>query len=216
MAPDLDARTLGCPVGEIVWLARYPVKSMPGEALDRADPSESGVDGDRRFALVDTETGRGGQRQGPAQVAGSARLVGADGIAAAMPAGIATAMMIDRAGHYSQVQYPAGSSRSCCSLTKGCACRKPHPRRSGGMFVFVEDAAEPIASLDPEPGYLVRVGERRGQWVQRPGVGEALVRPVAVVERFEFVQGVQQMSLVPDQGSVQQFVAACPYPAFHD
>jgi len=39
---------------------------------------------------------------------------------------------------------------------------------------------------------------------------------MAVVEAFEFVQGVQQVSLVPDQGSIEQFVAASPDPAFHD
>jgi hypothetical protein len=71
------------------------------------------------------------------------------------------------------------------------------------MFVFVQDASKSIPSSHVEPGYLVWVGDRRGQWVQRSGVGEALVRPVAVVEAFELVQGVQQMSLVPDQGSVQ-------------
>jgi hypothetical protein len=52
--------------------------------------------------------------------------------------------------------------------------------------------------------------------MQGSGVGEALVRPVAVVEVFEFVQGVEEVSLVPDQGSVQQFAAASPDPAFHD
>jgi hypothetical protein len=70
-----------------------------------------------------------------------------------------------------------------------CACRKPHPCRSGGMFVFVQDASKPITSSDPEPGYLVWVSDRGGQWVQGSGVGEALVRPVAVVEAFEFVNG---------------------------
>ena len=49
------------------------------------------------------------------------------------------------------------------------------------MFVFVQDASEPIASSHVEPGYLVGVGDRGGQWVQRSGVGKALVRPVAVV-----------------------------------
>jgi hypothetical protein len=55
------------------------------------------------------------------------------------------------------------------------------------MLVFVEDASEPVASSDPEMGYLVLVGERGGQWAQGSGVVEALVRPVAVVEAFEFV-----------------------------
>jgi hypothetical protein len=49
------------------------------------------------------------------------------------------------------------------------------------MFVFVQDASKSIASSDVELGYLVWVGDRRGQWVQGSGVGEALVRPVAVV-----------------------------------
>jgi len=84
------------------------------------------------------------------------------------------------------------------------------------MFVFVQDASKPIASSDPEPGYLVWVSDRGRQWVQRAGVGEALVRTMAVVEAFEFVQGVEQMPLVPDQGSIEQFVAASPDPAFHD
>jgi len=47
------------------------------------------------------------------------------------------------------------------------------------MFVFVQDASKPIASSDPEPGYLVWVSDRARQWVQRAGVGQALVRPMA-------------------------------------
>jgi MOSC domain-containing protein len=45
-------------VGEVVWLARYPVKSMLGERLQAVDITESGVDGDRRYALIDSETGK--------------------------------------------------------------------------------------------------------------------------------------------------------------
>ena len=45
------------PVGEVVWLGRYPVKSMLGEGIDDAVLEESGVVGDRRFALVDRDTG---------------------------------------------------------------------------------------------------------------------------------------------------------------
>jgi uncharacterized protein YcbX len=44
-------------MGEIVWLGRYPVKSMRGEELPDARLDESGVDGDRRLALIDAETG---------------------------------------------------------------------------------------------------------------------------------------------------------------
>src|SRR5258706_12194693 len=84
------------------------------------------------------------------------------------------------------------------------------------MFVLVEDAAKSIAWSDAEPGYLVWIGDRRGQWVQWSGVGDALMRSMAVVEVFEFVQRAQEVLLVPDQGSVQQFVAAGANPAFHD
>jgi hypothetical protein len=33
------------------------------------------------------------------------------------------------------------------------------------MFVFVQDAAKPIPSSDPEPGHLIRGGEWRGERV---------------------------------------------------
>jgi hypothetical protein len=49
------------------------------------------------------------------------------------------------------------------------------------MSVLVEDAAEAIASPDVETGYLVRIGDRHGQRVQRTGVGDALMRAVSVV-----------------------------------
>lgn len=44
-------------MGEIVWLGRYPVKSMLGEDLVAADLDGSGIAGDRRYALIDRETG---------------------------------------------------------------------------------------------------------------------------------------------------------------
>jgi hypothetical protein len=66
-----------------------------------------------------------------------------------------------------------------------CACRKCHPGRSRGMFVLVEGAAEAIKSADVESGKLVRIGDRFGQRLEWPGVGDALVRPVCVVEGLE-------------------------------
>jgi uncharacterized protein YcbX len=45
-------------VARVVELWRYPVKSMLGEELPTAEVTEHGVDGDRRLALVDRETGR--------------------------------------------------------------------------------------------------------------------------------------------------------------
>lgn len=44
-------------VGGVRELWRYPVKSMMGEQLDAVAVTERGVEGDRRFALIDSETG---------------------------------------------------------------------------------------------------------------------------------------------------------------
>jgi len=38
-------------------LRRYPVKSMLGESVDSLFVDEGGAEGDRRLALIDTETG---------------------------------------------------------------------------------------------------------------------------------------------------------------
>ncbi|MFE9207609.1 hypothetical protein [Micromonospora sp. NPDC007230] len=67
----------------------------------------------------------------------------------------------------------------------------------------MEDAAEAIAFSYVEAGQLGRIGDLRGQRVQRAGVRDALVWAVSVVELFELVQGVEQVPLVPDQGPVQ-------------
>jgi len=45
-------------VGTVESLWRFPVKSMRGEQLQEATISESGVLGDRAYALIDTDTGR--------------------------------------------------------------------------------------------------------------------------------------------------------------
>lgn len=44
-------------MGEIVWLGRYPVKSMLGEDQREVVLDAGGVVGDRRYALIDEETG---------------------------------------------------------------------------------------------------------------------------------------------------------------
>lgn len=46
------------PVGTVVSLWRYPVKSMMGEELNAADASERGLLGDRAYALVDPTNGK--------------------------------------------------------------------------------------------------------------------------------------------------------------
>jgi len=53
------------------------------------------------------------------------------------------------------------------------------------MFVFVQDAAEPVASSYVESNDLVGVRDWCGQRVDRAGIGEALVGPVFVVELLE-------------------------------
>jgi hypothetical protein len=49
-------------------------------------------------------------------------------------------------------------------LAQGCRCRNPHPRRSGGMDVLVEGAAESIVSMDVEVIESGRVKDRMRQW----------------------------------------------------
>jgi uncharacterized protein YcbX len=45
-------------LGTVAALYRYPVKSMLGEQLDRAELREGGLDGDRAFAVADQGDGR--------------------------------------------------------------------------------------------------------------------------------------------------------------
>jgi hypothetical protein len=59
------------------------------------------------------------------------------------------------------------------------------------VLIFVEDAAEAVASGDAEAGEFVRCGDRRGHGAQRSGVGDALVGSVLVVVGLELAQGVQ-------------------------
>jgi hypothetical protein len=71
------------------------------------------------------------------------------------------------------------------------------------MLVFMKHSTEPVASSYVKARDLARARERRGQWLERAGVGDALMRPVPVVELLELPQGVQEVGLVPDQRAVQ-------------
>jgi hypothetical protein len=65
-----------------------------------------------------------------------------------------------------------------------CGCRKLHPRWSCCVSVLVEDAAQALPFSDVQMRDLVRFGDRRGEWVEWSGVGDAAVGPVPVVEGF--------------------------------
>lgn len=52
-------------VGTVRALWRYPVKSMLGEQLSAAAVTERGMDGDRRLALLDRETGKVASAKNP-------------------------------------------------------------------------------------------------------------------------------------------------------
>ena len=72
----------------------------------------------------------------------------------------------------------------------------------------MEEAAEPVVSADVQACERGGFGDRFGQRPQGSGVRDAPVGPVLVVVAFVLAQGVQQVRLVPDQGPVEQFVAA--------
>jgi hypothetical protein len=59
------------------------------------------------------------------------------------------------------------------------------------MLVFVERAAEAVVSADVEMSDAPRIDDGYGQRVQRSGVGDALMRPVGIVEPFELPERVQ-------------------------
>jgi uncharacterized protein YcbX len=72
----------------VLELWRYPVKSLQGERLDVATVGRDGLEGDRRFALFDRETGLGlTARRVPELLFASARLVDGDRLEITLPDG---------------------------------------------------------------------------------------------------------------------------------
>jgi hypothetical protein len=71
------------------------------------------------------------------------------------------------------------------------------------MLVLMKYSTEPVASSYVKAGVLVRSHQRHGQWLERAGVRDALMRPVPVAELLELPQDVQEVGLVPDQRAVQ-------------
>jgi hypothetical protein len=99
---------------------------------------------------------------------------------------------------------------------QGCRCRKYRPGRSSGVSVFVEDAAEAVASSDVEVVELVWFGDWLGERTQGSRGAERAVGPVLVVEGLVLMQRVEKVGLVHDQGAVEEFGSARAHPAFHD
>lgn len=69
-------------------LWRYPVKSLRGERLDEAIVTADGIDGDRRYAVVDLDTGHGlTGRRVPGLLFASASLTTDGGVSIILPDG---------------------------------------------------------------------------------------------------------------------------------
>ncbi|WUE24570.1 hypothetical protein OHA47_08990 [Streptomyces sp. NBC_00498] len=83
------------------------------------------------------------------------------------------------------------------------------------MLVLVEGSAGAVCPAHFQLGDVC-VGEWCGSDSQGCCLVYRLVGPVKVVVQFELAKCVAQMALVPDEGVVQQFVAAGLEPAFHD
>jgi hypothetical protein len=84
------------------------------------------------------------------------------------------------------------------------------------VLVFVEDAAQSVASSDVEVVESARFGDRLGERASGCRGVERPVGLVLVVERFVLTECVQEMAAVHDQGPVEQFGPAGPYPPLHD
>ncbi len=65
------------------------------------------------------------------------------------------------------------------------------------MSVFMGDAAEAIVPSYVEVGDLARIGDRCGQRVEWPGLRDALVGPMSVVELLELPEYMEEVALVP-------------------
>ncbi len=72
----------------VVQLWRYPVKSLQGEQVDSVQVGPQGLDGDRRFAIFDEETGFGlTARRAPQLLFAAARVRADGGVEVILPDG---------------------------------------------------------------------------------------------------------------------------------
>lgn len=71
----------------VIKLGRYPFKSFQGEAPDAVDIDQSGVPGDRRWAVVDPATGKALSAKRVPPLLDAAALTTADGVEVTLPDG---------------------------------------------------------------------------------------------------------------------------------
>ena len=79
--------------------------------------------------------------------------------------------------------------------------------------IFMNNAADAVTPLNPE---MIQVGDAVGQRAQWRGLLEGSVRPVGIVKVLVHPQHHHQVTLVPDQGPVQQLTSAAANPPLHD
>jgi uncharacterized protein YcbX len=65
LQPDNTEEAVPVPVGSVVSLWRYPIKSMLGEELNSSYVTKRGLVGDRTYALIDEETGKVASAKNP-------------------------------------------------------------------------------------------------------------------------------------------------------
>jgi uncharacterized protein YcbX len=83
-----SATRIGVKSVRIAELWRYPVKSLQGEQLDAVTVTSDGLEGDRRYAIYDVETGLGlTGRRVPALLFASARLLDGGRLEITLPDG---------------------------------------------------------------------------------------------------------------------------------
>jgi uncharacterized protein YcbX len=220
-------------VASVVEIWRYPVKSMAGQQLDSCPVTELGLEGDRRWALIDGTEPRVGKFFNIKQHSGlmryRARLVGGkleitapDGTSAGLDGALRT--LLGESKHILNVRNQAGAnfddapvlivnlaSVAAFSLEAGMAV--DHRRFRANIYM---DGLEP----DEELGWLgrrIQAGEAELEVIQRcvrcvvvnhdPDTIEATPRLLELlVERHDKCMGIYCKVVRPGRVAVGDFV----------
>ncbi|GAA2501150.1 MOSC domain-containing protein [Streptomyces longisporus] len=168
----------------VAALYRYPVKSMLGEPLEAVEISDRGLSGDRRFALLDAETGKVASAKNPRlwrellrcaatlTEAGPPRITGPDGTE--VPTAAALSALVGREVTLTDVPPPAGTlDRS-----------RPEQVLAAGLETAVEadtvqfgSASPPGTFFDFAPVHVITTSTLRR-------IGELGPRGTAEAERY--------------------------------